>query len=92
MAGPAEDRHWFCVAPAITGIPGTLGTRPKGGGKQKFCKDQEGGTGKVLGEQEVEGPCRLVVWVREERRGSSPRMSGFPKVKEDMRTPASRAV
>ena len=83
---PAQDQVWdasevttlqgrACRGPSLAlcssshcWYPGDTGNTAEGWRKT----GGQDGTGKVLGEQEVEGPCHLVVWVREEGRGSSP--------------------
>lgn len=86
-AGPAEARHWLCVAAAIAGIPGTLGTLPKDGGKQIWM-----GQGRCWVSKKWRALAAL--WFGLEKRGEdlARKMLGFPKGKEAMRIPASRAV
>lgn len=90
--GPAQDQVWgasevttlqgrACRGPSLAlcssshcWYPGDTGNTAEG-----WRKTDLDGTGKVLGEQEVEGPCRLVVWVREEGRRSSPEDVGVPQ-------------
>lgn len=67
--------------------PGDTGNTAEG-----WRKTDLDGTGKVLGEQEVEVLAAL--WFGLEKRGEdlARKMLGFPKGKEAMRIPASRAV